>query len=230
MKKKVRSSQILKSNHLTNLKLKLQVLTISLFIISAVAGKLLYLGFIGDNDLEGNFISFRWLSAFLYSFGTELSFLSFGSLMWISTVFHPKKSQSKKLFRFVAVLMLLLAFFFLSWIFTDKPYWTDSIEIAFAMLISIPTTIVFVMFLMFISREITGIKELRNMIANFLVEIRNTHVFGLLKNANMLESLNNHNVSPEQKQEILARLKLERKIIMDKLDKSLKEHYKSINP
>lgn len=196
---------------LTKVRANVQAVIISLLILSAITGRLIYIGYVGDNDVEGNFFDFGWLSVFLYNLGVEISLLSFGALMWISTNFHPKKSKSKRLFHFISIAMMLLAFFFLSWIFTDKPYWSNQIEIVFAILICIPTTVLFVTFVMFISREITNIEEFRNMVIDFFVELRNIHILGLLKNANKLELLDDYTIERKTRLEVKARLKLEKK-------------------
>ncbi|MEX0312824.1 MAG: hypothetical protein AB3N18_01505 [Allomuricauda sp.] len=73
-------------------------------------------------------------------------------------------------------------------------------------------------------------KEFKSMIIDFFMEIRNVHVFNLLKNANILESLEGHNLDHKQKLEIMAKLKIERNTIVERLDKRLKEQYKTINP
>ncbi len=192
-------------------------------IFTGVVGRVVYIGYMGDNDLEGNFMGFRWLSIFLYNFGVEVSLASFGALMWISTNFHMAGSKSKKLFRFVAVMMMALAFFFMGWIFTDKPYWSNSVEILFAFLISIPATTLFVMLVMFLSREITNVRELKARVIDFFIEIRNVHFRALLKNAHKLDFLDDYNIESEARKEIKEQLRKERKNINKTLDDRLHE-------
>lgn len=76
---------------------------------------------------------------------------------------------------------------------------------------------------MFISREISNMREFRNMVIDFFVELRNVHVLGLIKNANKLESIDSDNLERKAYLEVKARLKLERKKITANLDRKLQQ-------
>lgn len=109
----------------------------------------------------------------------------------------------------------------MGWVFTDKPYWSNTIEIVFAALISIPATILFLMLVMFLSREIRNTRELKAKVIDFFIEIRNVYFRDLLKNAHKLDLMDDYNVEEEAREEIKETLRKERKTINDNFEKRL---------
>ena len=142
----------------------------------------MYVFYMGDSDLKGDFSGFRWLSAFLYTIGVELSMVGMGALMWISTKFHSRNSMSKKLFKAIGVSWMSVGFFFMAWIFTSAAVFTKFYEVLFATIIAIVATIIAVILIMFISKELTNIKDLKNSFFDFIIEFR-LHYKKLLVNA-----------------------------------------------
>jgi hypothetical protein len=136
----------------------------------------------GDSDLKGDFSGFKWLSAFLYNFGMELSMVGMGALMWISTQFHSRKSMSKKLFRVIGVSWMGVGFFFMAWIFTSASVFTKFYEVLFAAIIALAATAISVVLIMYISAELTKVKELKNSFFDYIIEFR-LHYKKLLVNA-----------------------------------------------
>lgn len=142
----------------------------------------MYVLYMGDSDLKGDFSGFKWLSIFLYNFGVELSMVGMGVLMWISTHFHSRKSMSKKIFRIIGISWISVGFFFMAWIFTSDTVFTKFYEVVFAGIIAIAATIISVLLIMFISRELTNVKELKNSFFDYIIEFR-LHYKKLLVNA-----------------------------------------------
>ena len=142
----------------------------------------MYVFYMGDSDLKGDFSGFKWLSVFLYSVGVELSMIGMGVLMWISTRFHSRNSMSKKLFRAIGVSWMSVGFFFMAWIFTSAAVFTKFYEVIFAAIIAIAATIISVLLIMFISKELTNVKDLKNSFFDFIIEFR-LHYKKLLVNA-----------------------------------------------
>ena len=105
-----------------------------------------------------------------------------GALMWISTQFHSRNSMSKKLFRVIGVSWMSVGFFFMAWIFTSATVFTKLYEVIFAVIIATVATIVSVLLIMFISKELTNVKDLKNSFFDFIIEFR-LHYKKLLVNA-----------------------------------------------
>lgn len=142
----------------------------------------MYIFYNGDSDLKGDFSGFKWLSIFLYSVGVELSMVGMGALMWISTQFHSRKSMSKRLFRVIGVSWMSVGFFFMAWIFTSATVFTKSYEVIFAAIIAIVATVISVLLIMFISKELANVKDLKSSFFDFILEFR-LHYKKLLVNA-----------------------------------------------
>ena len=169
--------------HPTKTKYNVRVaITISIIAFIALAARFMDVFYMGDSDLKGDFLGFKWLSAFLYSFGVELSMVGMGALMWISTQFHSRKSMSKKLFRVIGVSWMSVGFFFMAWIFTSATVFTKLYEVLFAAIIAIVATVISVLLIMFISKELANVKELKNSFFDFILEFR-LHYRKLLVNA-----------------------------------------------
>lgn len=103
--------------------------------VSSAAGlvilaRFMYIPYNGGNDLEGNFMGFKWLSSFLYSFGIELAFVLTGVVINFSTNFM--EVTAGKVFRAFGWAVQFVGFFFLGWIFIDDSIFTESVEIAFS--------------------------------------------------------------------------------------------------
>ena len=156
--------------------------TISIIAFIALAARFMYVMYLGDSDLKGDFSGFKWLSIFLYNFGVEVSMVGMGALMWISTNFHSRNSMSKKLFRAIGVSWMSVGFFFMAWIFTSAAVFTKFYEVIFAAIIAIAATIISVLLIMFISKELTNVKDLKNSFFDFIIEFR-LHYKKLLVNA-----------------------------------------------
>ena len=157
-------------------------ITISIIAFIALAARFMYVFYMGDSNLEGDFSGFKWLSTFLFNFGVEVSMVGMGALMWISTKFHARYSMSKKLFRVIGVSWMSVGFFFMAWIFTSAAYFTKFYEIVFAGVIAITATIISVLLIMLISRELTNVMDLKNSFFDFIIEFR-LHYKKLLVNA-----------------------------------------------
>lgn len=142
----------------------------------------MYVFYMNDSDLEGDFSGFKWLSTFLFNFGVELSMVGMGALMWISTQFHSRKSMSKKIFRVIGVSWMSVGFFFMAWIFTSAAVFTKFYEVIFAAIIATVATVISVILIMFISRELTNTNDLKNSFFDFIIEFR-LHYKKLLVNA-----------------------------------------------
>jgi len=142
----------------------------------------MYVFYMGDSDLKGDFSGFKWLSIFLYNFGVELSMVGMGVLMFISTKFHSRKSMSKKLFKVIGLSWMGVGFFFMAWIFTSATVFTKFFEILFAAIIAVAATTTSALLIMFISRELTNVGDLKNSFFDFIIEFR-LHYKKLLVNA-----------------------------------------------
>ncbi|PCE64940.1 hypothetical protein [Sediminicola luteus] len=154
---------------------------VSIIAFVTLAARFVYVFYNGDSDLEGDFFGFKWLSIFLYNFGVEVTTVGLGALFWVSTMYHPKGSHSRFLFRGVSVGVMAVGFFFMGWIFTDTLYFSQVLEVFMAIIISINATFFSVMLLNYLTRDIRNIKELKVRWLSFLVEIRNEHYKPLLK-------------------------------------------------
>ena len=75
-----------------------------------------------------------------------------------------------------------VGFFFMAWIFTSAAYFTKFYEIVFAGVIAITATIISVLLIMLISRELTNVMDLKNSFFDFIIEFR-LHYKKLLVNA-----------------------------------------------
>ena len=87
--------------------------------------------YLADNDVQGDFFDWAWLSSFLYTAGVEVSFLMFAFELGYASTFMPERPQ--RAFRFLSYCIAFVGFFFVSWIFLDenKHNFTDEIIISF---------------------------------------------------------------------------------------------------
>ncbi|WP_291866537.1 hypothetical protein [Maribacter sp.] len=188
----------------------------------------MYIFYMG-NDLKGDFFGFKWLSIFLYNFGVEISMIGMGALLWISTRFHSKNGFSKKLFRLIAGSQMAVGFFFTSWIFTSAAYFSKSYEIIFAILIAFFATIISTTMLLFITREIRNIKELKNSFFDYLLEFHGQYTsllsYAMTRNSDFKEykeKIEGSKIYDEAHEEFL-------KQSSDKAEKSVKKTAQKID-
>jgi hypothetical protein len=89
--------------------------------ILIILSRFIYVFYLGDNDVKGNFFGFTWLSSFLYTAGIELAFLSFAFILWYATKFMDY--DHARPFRYLSYLITFVGLFFLSWVaFEDKGF------------------------------------------------------------------------------------------------------------
>jgi hypothetical protein len=159
-----------------------RAVTISILAFLGVLGKFAYIFFLKERDIDIDFFGYSKMSRFLWAFGNQVFDVAVGLLFWISSNFHPRKSYSKKLFRWVSVLFSSIGFYFMFWIFLDTEYFNDTVEVAGAVVFAIFATGVFTLLLVFLTREITNLQELKNSFFDFIIEFR-LHYKKLLINA-----------------------------------------------
>ncbi|WP_422858802.1 hypothetical protein ACOKFD_15800 [Flagellimonas sp. S174] len=89
--------------------------TVSIFAGFILLSRFLYIPFAGENDMEGNFVGFPFLSSFLYAMGVELSYLSFSIILAYATnyMYEP----AKRYFLLLSYAIAFVGFFFVSWVF-----------------------------------------------------------------------------------------------------------------
>lgn len=101
----------------------------------AVVARVCYILYNGDRDLEGDFMGFRWMSSFLYSFGVEVAFITVGMVINYSTNFM--EDSAARIFRHFGWTVQAVGFYFIFWIFIDESTFTDNVEIAFSVCFAI---------------------------------------------------------------------------------------------
>ena len=159
-----------------------QAVTISIITLIGVLGKFSYIFFLKEGDIEIDFFGYSKMSHFLWAFGNQVFDVAVGLLFWVSSNFHPRKSFSKKLFRGVSVLFSAIGFYFMFWIFLDSDYFNETVELVGAIVFAIFATGVFTLLLVFLTREITNLQELKSSFFDFIIEFR-LHYKKLLINA-----------------------------------------------
>jgi hypothetical protein len=158
------------------------VVAISVFAILGVLGKFGYIFFLKDRDIEIDLFDYKFLSHFLWAFGTQLFAVSMGALLWLSASFHPRKSRSKKIFRRLSFLATSIGFYFMCWIFMDTEVFDEDVEVIGSIIFSLVTTSAFLILMKFLSRELNSIKELKDSFFDYIIEFR-LHYKKLLINA-----------------------------------------------
>lgn len=103
---------------------------------------------------------YRYLSQFLWSLGNEIFAVSMGTLLFISTRFFID-TPLKKVFKWIASISIASGFYFMGWIFFQN-HFTGMTEIYMAILFTILTTTLYVLFLSRLTKVIQGITELTN--------------------------------------------------------------------
>lgn len=114
----------------TKTRLILPAVTVSIASTLAILARVCYILYNGDRDIEGDFLGFRWLSSFLYSFGVEVAFVVVGMVINYSTRFMWK--DARRPFRLFGWLIQAVGFYFIFWIFIDGSAFTDNVEMAFS--------------------------------------------------------------------------------------------------
>ncbi len=94
----------------------------------------------------------------------------------------PSNAPIKKVFGATSKFIIAIGFYFMGWIFFD-PFYSGAMEIAMAIIFSIFCTVLFVTFMMVLTKEITNVRELKNSFLGFMDEIRNVDYRKLLKTA-----------------------------------------------
>lgn len=108
--------------------------TVSIFALLIILFRFCYIPYSGNNDIEGDFLDYPWLSSFLYSAGVELSFLSFSLILAYSTRFMEE--GAKKPFMFLAYCIAFVALFFTSWVILPEKFFTLHQEVFISLVCS----------------------------------------------------------------------------------------------
>nr|WP_299067073.1 hypothetical protein [uncultured Allomuricauda sp.] len=98
-----------------------------------------------------------------------------------------------------------------------------------AILFSIVGTLVFIPFLMYITKEIKNVRQLKSLVVDFFIEIRNVHFRSLLKNSHKLEFLDEVEIQKEARNELIKDLREDRKEITDNFEKRLHDKVDEID-
>jgi hypothetical protein len=80
--------------------------------VSIVLARFGYIYFL-ENDIQGSYLGYRWLSTFLYMVGIEVAFIALGILMYYSTNFMME--AYRKAYKNVSILVIITGCFFLFW-------------------------------------------------------------------------------------------------------------------
>lgn len=155
---------------------------ISVLAFLGVLAKLSYILFIDDrkNGEVFELFGYKYLSHFLWAFGNEVFAFSVGTLLFTSTAFFRPESKMKMPYRFCAGLCYAMATYFSVWIFYDGNKFTQAVEVFFAIMFSVVAAVVFSIVLLFMTRELRSIKDLRVSVLEFFVEIKEVHYMRML--------------------------------------------------
>jgi hypothetical protein len=163
---------------------------------------------------------YRYLSQFLWSLGNEVFAVSIGIILFVASKFIVSTTPIKKVFRGLSFVIMFAGLYFMGWIFFQNVF-EEYTEILVAFVFALFTTTLLIPFLMYLTREIRSVQELKSSVIAFFVEIRNVHFRNLLKNAHKLEFLDDYNIEAEAREELKQSLRKERKQINDDFDKRL---------
>lgn len=108
--------------------------TISLLAAFIVVSRFLYVPFLGDNDIKGDFLEYKWLSSFLYSVGVEFSYLSFALILHYATNFM--ENSAARYFNRLACVISFVGFFFTSWILFESDKTNPLKEMFFSFIVA----------------------------------------------------------------------------------------------
>ncbi len=208
----------------------LEAVTISLFGFIGIFSKFAYILFLGDRGRGEEFkiFGYDYLSHFLWAFGNEVFVFSIGTLLWVSTNFFDAKKKIRNIFRIISGLSLGTSLYFMGWIFFQS-YYSKTTEVLMAILFSIVGTLVFIPFLMYITKEIKNVRQLKSLVVDFFIEIRNVHFRSLLKNSHKLEFLDEVEIQKEARNELIKDLREDRKEITDNFEKRLHDKVDEID-
>ncbi len=116
--------------------------------------------------------AYEYLSHFLWAMGNEIFTISIGTLIFVSTKFFLiKKSPVKTVFRILSFFIVGIGFYFMGWIFVQE-YMVKPAEIYAAIGFAAVATSIYVPFLMYLTREITNIRQLKASFIDFLVSLK----------------------------------------------------------
>ncbi len=159
-----------------NLTLKWSICFAVIFVVTI---RFIYIFFIGEKDVEGNFFGFTWLSVFIYTFGAEVSYLFFALILAYATRFMEE--NAKKPFIFLSYVISFVGLFFISWIFLEAKEYSTKKELIISFIAS--TTIIFVVYYMsrFINNNQETVEKLKSKIRfvmnKMIVEsVKNKHI------------------------------------------------------
>ncbi|EAR14056.1 hypothetical protein [Robiginitalea biformata] len=140
----------------------------------AIIARVGYILYNGDRDIEGDFMGFRWLSSFLYSFGIEIAFITVGMVINYSTNFMTKDAVNP--FRFFGWAIQGVGFFFMFWIFIDASIFGDNVEIAFSICFAIVAVFVQTKLRKFFTNHISSLKRIIRRLNNTIILETPNHV------------------------------------------------------
>ncbi len=154
-------------------------LVISITAVFIVISRFAYIFYIGDNDVEGDFLDFQQLSTFLYTCGVEVSYLSFAFILAYATRFMEK--NAKKPFLFLSYVISFVGFYFISWILLDEGVYNTKEELLICFLASIGIIITIYILSKFIKENYNSTAKLKSKIRfvmnKMIVEsVENNHV------------------------------------------------------
>ncbi len=157
-----------------------QALLISLLLLVIILSRFIYIFFLGENDVKGDFFGFEWLSFFLWDFGSQCFTIFTGLLLWYSTIFHTE-NKFKKVFRLSSYLIILIGFFYVFWIFLDNEKFNETFEVVGSLSLSFLATFSIVFLMKFLNKELMTITELKSKIRfvmhKMIVEsVKNKHI------------------------------------------------------
>lgn len=172
--------------HQIRKKCKCQAGLISLFAAFIVLSRYGYIFYLGDNDVEGNFFGFTWLSIFLYSIGVEISYLSFALVLAYATRFMDERTR--KPFLFLAYVISFVGFFFISWVLLGDNGYSTHQEILFSFIAALLIIIAIYFLSKFLSQNQESIEKLKSKIRFVMHKM-------------IIESVSNNHVSNRKKWE-----------------------------
>ncbi|MEM1337311.1 MAG: hypothetical protein AAGF96_06150 [Bacteroidota bacterium] len=199
---------------------KTEAAIIGIFGFFGIFSKYVYIYFQGMDPYP--LFGYEYLSQFSWSIGNEVFSFSMGVVIFVGSRFMTNSSGIRNVYRALAILAMASGLYFMGWIFFQD-YFYRRTEILLAIAFSFVATSIFILFLMYLTREIRHIRELKESVVDFFIEISNVHLFGLLKNSSKLEFLDEVEIEEEAMMELKKEIKSERKTISKRFQKRLKE-------
>lgn len=152
---------------LTKIRLTHQGVTVSILAALVILSRVAYILYNGGNDLKGDFMGFKWLSSFLYSFGVEVSTVLVGITINYSTNFMEEKA--KQTFKIFGWSVQMIGFYFMFWIFLDDSVFTEEVEMFFSACFAAVAIIIQVLLGLFFKSEFSKLKGKIRTVMNLLV-------------------------------------------------------------